>query len=321
MRTRPVASFLDFATLGPGVDTSKLDTVVQASYFDYSDPDDIPARLEGCEVALLNKVKLGKSVFDKCPDLRMIAITATGADNVDTAAARDAGIAVANVRDYCSSAVAQHVFALALSLTQQIGMYDGLVRSGVWSKGRSFSLFDFPIRELSGRNLGIVGFGSLGRAVARIGEAFGMNLLVAARVGSSARVADGRMPFDEVLAEADILSLHCPLSDATRHMIDADALSRMKRDALLINTARGALIDHEALANALRSGEIAGAGIDVFSTEPPPVTDPLLVGDVPNLIVTPHIAWAALESRQRALDQVAEDIESFYSGGTLRRLV
>jgi glycerate dehydrogenase len=129
------------------------------------------------------------------------------------------------------------------------------------------------------------------------------------------------MPFDEVLAEADILSLHCPLADATRHMIDADALSRMKRDALLINTARGALIDHEALANALRNGEIAGAGIDVFSTEPPPITDPLLVGEVPNLIVTPHIAWAAVESRQRALDQVAEDIESFYSGGALRRLV
>ncbi|MGD8341882.1 MAG: D-2-hydroxyacid dehydrogenase [Gammaproteobacteria bacterium] len=321
MRTRPVASFLDFATLGPGVSTTTLDDVVEARYFDYSDPGEVRERLERSEVVLLNKVKLDRSLIEAARDLQLIVVTATGCDNVDTAAAEEAGVAVANVRDYCSGAVAQHVFALVLSLTQQIGRYDSLVRSGVWSAGRSFSLFDYPIRELQGRNLGIVGFGSLGRSVARIGEAFGMNVLVAGRIGSADPLPEGRIPFDEVLVEADVLSLHCPLTDATRHVIDAGALARMKRDSLLINTARGALVDYEALASALQSGEIAGAGIDVFAAEPPPATDPLLGSDLPNLIVTPHIAWAALESRQRALDQAADNIAAFYAGNSLRRLV
>ena len=255
------------------------------------------------------------------PDLRLIVITATGADNVDMAAAAEVGIAVANARDYCSNAVAQHVFALILSLTQQLGPYQDLTRSGYWSRGRSFTLFDFPIRELNGRNLGIVGYGSLGQAVARVGDALGMKLLVSARVGSEQPAPEGRVPFDVVLEESDVLSLHCPLNETTRHMLDAGAFARMKRDAILINTARGALVDHEALAEALRAGEIAGAGIDVFATEPPPESEPLLGSDVPNLILTPHIAWAALESRQRVLDQAAENIASFYAGRELRRLV
>lgn len=199
---------------------------------------------------------------------------------------------------------------------------DALVRRGAWQRRRTFTLFDYPIRELSGRTLGIVGSGALGQAVARLAEAFGMKVLVAARLGTPrAEVPEGRVHFDDLLEQADVLSLHCPLNATTKHMIGAPQLKRMKRDALLINTARGGLIDSQALADALRAGEIGGAGIDVLPVEPPPEDQPLLAPDIPNLIVTPHVAWAALEARQRAFDQVIENIADFLRGGSLRRLV
>ena len=321
MPQKPVAAFLDFSTVGPGVDTSKLSELVSMNYYNFSEVAEIPARLEGCEVALLNKTELGSDLINGAPSLRLIVLAATGSDNVDINAAEEAGIAVANVRDYCSDGLAQHVFALILGLTQQISLYGELIRDGAWSKSRSFALFDFPIRELAGRNLGIVGFGFLGQAVARVGEGFGMNLLVAERPGSNDPLPTGRVPLDRVIAESDVLSLHCPLNDATRHLMDAKAFKRMKRDAIVINTARGGLIDQQALADALRNGDIGGAGIDVLPVEPPPTDDPLLAPDIPNLIITPHIAWAAREARQRVIDQIAEDIESFYAGGDLRRIV
>lgn len=321
MPSRATAAFLDFATVGPGVDTSRLDQVVDAQYYEFSEGDEIASRLEGCEIALLNKTRLGRPVLEQAKGLRMVALAATGSDNVDTEAARDAGIAVANVRDYCSDALAQHVFALILGLTQQIGLYAAAVRSGAWARSRSFALFDYPIRELAGCNLGIVGYGTLGRAVARVGEGFGMNVLVSARPGSAGPPPEGRVPLDEVIEKADVLSLHCPLTDATRNLLNADAFRRMKRDAILINTARGGLIDEPALVEALKRGDIGGAGIDVLRVEPPTPDDPLLAPDVPNLVVTPHIAWAAREARQRAIDQVAENVADFLAGGELRRIV
>jgi glycerate dehydrogenase len=321
MATKPAAVFLDFATLGPGVVTTKLDELVLARYYNFTDPCEVSSRLDGCEIAMLNKTRLDRQALSEANGLKLIVLSATGCDNVDTEAAREAGIAVANVRDYCSAALAQHVFALILGLTQQVALYDGLVRVGVWSQSRSFALFNYPIRELAGLNLGIVGYGALGHAVARLGESFGMRLLISERPGASGEPQAGRVPFAQVLEESDVLSLHCPLTDATRHLLDAEAFRRMKRDAIVINTARGALIDQEALAAALRSGQIGGAGIDVLPVEPPPADNPLLVADIPNLIVTPHIAWAARESRQRALDQVAENIAEFLAGRELRRVV
>jgi glycerate dehydrogenase len=320
MPPKPAAAFLDFATIGPGVDTTRLDQVVAARYYDFSDPAEIPGRLSGCEVALVNKARLDRAAIEGAASLRLIVLAATGCDNVDTAAAADAGVAVANVRDYCAGAVAQHVFALILGLTQKVGPYDMLVRSGAWSRSRSFALFDYPIRELAGRNLGIIGYGTLGRAVARVGESLGMSLLIAQRPGTEGPPPPGRVSLDEVLAEADVLSLHCPLSDSTRHLLDAAAFRRMKRDAIVINTARGALIDQAALAEALRAGEIGGAGIDVLPVEPPPAGHALLERGILNLIVTPHIAWAAREARQRVIDQVAENVASFLEGGELRRV-
>jgi glycerate dehydrogenase len=322
MTSKPPAVLLDFATLGPNVDTRSLDELVAARYFDYSACEELRERLMGAEIAILNKVKLDRDAIAGATELKLIVLTATGTDNVDCAAARERGIGVANVRDYCSAAVAQHVFALILGLTHHVGGYDMLARSGAWQQSRSFALFDYPIRELAGRTLGVVGFGSLGQAVAHLGRCLGMEVLVSARPGGDDEAPeDERVPFATVLREADVLTLHCPLTRDTQHMIGAVQLKQMKPDALLINTARGGLIDGTALAAALRNGEIAGAGIDVLPVEPPPRDEPLLERGIPNLIVTPHIAWSAREARQRALEQVAENIASFLAGGRLRRVV
>jgi glycerate dehydrogenase len=321
MAAKPLAAFLDFATLGPGVDTAALDALVDARYFDCTGLFELGPRLADCEIAIVNKAEVTGDAIRASKRLRLITLSATGTDNVDVAAARECGVAVANVRDYCSTSLSQHVFALVLGLTQQIAGYSALVRAGAWQNSRTFALFDYPIRELTGRALGIVGWGALGQAVARLGEAFGMHVLVAARLGTSRdRVPTDRMHFDEMLEQADVLSLHCPLNPTTKHMIGAPQLERMKRDALLINTARGGLIDSQALVEALLAGEIGGAGIDVLSREPPPADEPLLAADIPNLIVTPHVAWAARESRQRALDQATENIADFLRGGKLRRV-
>jgi glycerate dehydrogenase len=306
--------------MGPDVETSALEQLVHANYFPFSDPEDIPERIAQAEIVLVNKARLNRAMIVGARQLRLIVLSATGTDNVDVAAAREHGVAVANIRDYCSTALAQHVCALILALTQHVGRYDALVKSGAWQQSKSFALFDYPIRDLTGRTLGIVGYGSLGQAAARIGGTLGMRVLVSARP-KSAVVPAGRVAFETLLEQADVLSLHCPLTDATRHLIGAPELKRMKSDAILINTARGGLVDDEALAAALRSGEIGGAGIDVLPVEPPPDDQPLLAPDIPNLILTPHIAWAARESRQRALDQVVENIADFLDGGKLRRVV
>lgn len=321
MTQRLTAAFLDFATLGPDIDTSRLDGLVDASYYDYTDEVDTAERLQGRQVALVNKAKLSRRSIEAAGALELIVVVATGTDNVDCAAAKERGVGVANIRDYCSDAVAQHVFALTLSLTQHVSSYDSLVRHGAWANSKSFALFEFPIRELSGCVLGLLGYGALGQAVGRIGEVLGMEVLVSERARHDGAVRPGRAAFDTVLERADVLSLHCPLTTDTRHLIGRAELERMKRDAVLINTARGALVDEAALADALRGGVIAGAGIDVLSVEPPPDDHPLLAGDIPNLILTPHVAWAARESRQRALDQVAENIDSYVGGEKLRRLI
>jgi glycerate dehydrogenase len=322
MSAKPHAAFLDFATLGPNVETKALEALVDVRYHAFSDAFEVAGRLAECEIAIVNKSNVGADAIRAAKRLRLIALTGTGSDNVDVAAAKRCGVAVANTRDYCTTSLAQHVFALILGLTQQIGGYAALVRRGGWQESRTFSMFDYPIRELTGRTLGIAGSGALGQAVARLGQCFGMSVAVAARLGTPPeRVPPGRLHFDALLEQADVLSLHCPLNETTKHMIGAPQLQRMKRDALLINTARGGLIDSEALAAALRAGEIGGAGIDVLAAEPPSADHPLLAPDIPNLVVTPHVAWAAREARQRALDQVTENVADFLRGGSLRRLV
>jgi len=312
------AAFLDYGTLGPGIDTASLDELVEVEYYEYSSPNEISGRLRDVEIGIVNKARVDAATMVANPSLKFVVLAATGSDNVDLQTARQRSIAVANIRDYCTPAVVQHVFALILALTRQLKGYQAVVNAGAWQRSNTFALFDFPIRELTGKALGIVGYGSLGRGVADVGRAFGMEVLIAARPGAQ---AEDRIALDALLEQADVLSLHCPLTDANRHMIGKSELASMKPDALLINTARGALVDSAALVEALRSGGIGGAGIDVLATEPPTDEEPLLAADIPNLILTPHIAWTAAESRQRTLDQVAENVKDFLGGGELRRLV
>lgn len=279
---------------------------------------EVPARIAGMEAVFANKSVITRAMIEANPQLRLVALTATGVDNVDLAAAREGNVAVCNLRDYCTPSVVQHVFAMLLALTHRLGDYQALVRGGHWSQAGQFSVFPYPIRELQGRVFGIVGHGALGRAVARVAESFGMTVEVANRPGGEA--VAGRRNLDEMLPRLDVLSLHCPLTDASRGLINAARLARMKPDAVLINTARGALVDGKALAQALRSGRLGGAGIDVLEREPPPADHPLLDPAIPNLIVTPHIAWAARESRQRCLDELALNVESFLAGGRRNRV-
>jgi glycerate dehydrogenase len=316
------AVFLDYATVSfdGDLDPRSLHAALPGLEIrDHTAPHEIAARVAGREVVLVNKLRITREIIEASPSLRLIALAATGTNNVDLVAASERGIAVCNLRDYCTASVVQHVFGVLLLLTQKLREYDALVRSGAWQRGEQFCLLDYPIRELVGRRLGIVGFGTLGRGVARAATAFGMEVLVANRPGGSPM--PGRLDLDELLAAVDVLSLHCPLTPATQGMIGPSQLARMKRDAVLINTARGALVDAEALADALRGGRLGGAAIDVLSQEPPVDGSPLLAGDIPNLIVTPHIAWAAREARQRCIDEMAANVADFRRGGRRGRVV
>jgi glycerate dehydrogenase len=317
------AVFPDFATVSRGdIDLSALEaTGIELQLHRVTTPEQLPARLAPAEILITNKIRVGAPEMDAAPGLRLVCLSATGVNNVDLGAARERGIGVCNITAYCTTSVVQHVYALILALTHHLAGYQRLLQQGAWRDSPQFCLLDFPIRALAGRKLGIVGYGELGGAVARAAPVFGLEVLISARPGSAPATGSGRLPFEEVLAEADILSLHCPLTDQTRGLIDTAALARMKPGALLINTARGALVDSAALADALREGRIAGAGIDVLPQEPPVDGDPLLDESIPNLIVTPHVAWAALESRQRAVDEIAANIRSFLEGGRRGRVV
>jgi glycerate dehydrogenase len=315
------AIFLDYATVSfkGDLDPGPLHRALPGLEIrDRTRQEDVATSIAGHAVVLLNKLRLTREIITATPSLELIALTATGTNNVDLAAAAERGIAVCNLRDYCTASVVQHVFGALLMLTQRLREYDALVRDGAWQRGDQFCLLDFPVRELTGRTLGIVGHGTLGRGVAHAASAFGMNVLVANRPGGEPQ--PGRVDLDELLPRADVLSLHCPLTPATQGMISAARLARMKPDAVLINTARGALVDSAALAEALRAGRLGGAAIDVLATEPPVDGDPLLAGDIPNLVVTPHVAWAAREARQRCLDELAANVEDFRRGGRRGRV-
>ncbi|MEE4185971.1 MAG: D-2-hydroxyacid dehydrogenase [Gammaproteobacteria bacterium] len=315
--------FLDFDSLRPAdLELQGLQRLASVKLFGRSTADEILTRLGAAETVVVNKVHLGDTELKAAPKLRLICLAATGSDNIDLEACTARGIAVCNIRNYCTPAVVQHVFALLLNLNQHLDAYRRQVAAGAWQRSPQFCLLEPPLRELQGQVLGIVGYGTLGRAVAAAGRAFGMQILAARLPGNPTPTADPdirRLPLEALLEQSDCVSLHCPLTPTTAHLIDAPALQRMRREAVLINTARGGLVDSAALAAALRDGSIAGAGIDVLAEEPP-VSDPLLDTDIPNLIVTPHMAWSARESRQRALDQIVANIEAFYSGEPQNRI-
>ncbi len=312
--------FLDLETVDSGdLDRSRLSAcLLDWDWHKFSEPQQIIERIQSADVVISNKCVLDEVALESAARLKLIALAATGTNNVDLEAAADLGITVCNIRNYANVSVAQHAITLMLNLLTSQPWYWQNVRQGAWSNSRQFCLNDRPIREFRGLVFGVIGYGVLGRATAELAEAMGMDVLLAERKGLTAR--EGRVPFEEVIRQADVLSIHCPLSEDTRDLINKDVLRAMKPDALLINTARGGIINEEHLAAALREGVIGGAGVDTLSREPPPIHHPLLAADIPNLIVTPHNAWASRTARQSAVDQLAEVINVFASGGVLNQV-
>ncbi|WP_324710605.1 2-hydroxyacid dehydrogenase [Pseudomonas citronellolis] len=314
------AVFLDTASLDLGdLDLQPLrqvfgELVLHAA----SAPDQIAGRLREANVAISNKATISAETLAQCPDLRLILVTATGTNNIDLAAARERGIAVANCQGYGTASVAQHAILLLLALATRLPDYQAAVRAGRWQQSTQFCLLDFPIVELEGKTLGLLGHGELGGAVARLAEAFGMRVLLGQLPGRPPR-AD-RLALDELLPQVDAISLHCPLTEQTRGMIGQRELDLMKPGAFIVNTARGGLIDEQALADTLRRGHLGGAATDVLSVEPPKDGNPLLAGDIPRLIVTPHNAWGSREARQRIVGQVTDNAAAFFRGDKLRRV-
>ncbi|SEO71500.1 D-2-hydroxyacid dehydrogenase [Nitrosovibrio sp. Nv6] len=276
-------------------------------------PDQIVSQLQRATIAIINKVGLSEEILAQLPRLKMVAIAATGYDAIDIAACRKRGIAVANIRNYAIHTVPEHVFAMVLALRRNLLAYRQEIEQGAWQKSEQFCLFTHEIGELFGATMGIIGEGAIGRGTAAIARGFGMRVLFAYHASSKKKDVV-LTPLDQVLAESDVLSLHCPLSAATRDMIGIDELRKMKRSALLINTARGGLVNEAALVQALDEGLIAGAGFDVLTTEPPTNGNPLLDLHRPNFILTPHIAWAAAEAMQFLADQLVDNIEAWVAG-------
>ena len=315
------AVMLDWATMGPDLDISEMKALLpELEIYDETADDEIAGRIAGAEIVLGNKVMISESLFAGAPEMRFIGLTATGTDNIDLDAAKQHGVAVANIRAYCTESVAEHVFGCLLNLTHNLQGYAADVRGGAWQEASNFCMLTRPIRELSAMTLGIVGYGELGQGVARIGRSFGMDVIVAARPGSDS-IPEGRVSFDDLLARADVVTLHCPLTDATRGLFGADQFRAMKKTAILINTARGGLVDSQALAEALRDSEIAAAAVEVLAKEPPVDGDPLLDYAGDNLMVTPHIAWGTLEARQSAVDELTANIAAFLEGRERNRVV
>lgn len=283
--------------------------------------EDVPARVREASIVITNKVVLRGELLAALPQLKMIACAATGTDNVDLDWCRSHGIVVSNIRGYAANTVPEHAIALAMALRRNLLAYRRDVQAGKWQRSSNFCFFDHPIRDLHGATLGLVGRGSLGEGVARLAEAFGMRVLWAEHKGvDAAKVSPGRTAFEDVLRASDVISLHCPLNAETRGLIGEAELRLMKPDAILINTARGGLVDEAALVRALREGWIGGAGFDVLSKEPPREGNPLLELDLPNFILTPHVAWASAGAMQALLDQLTGNLEAFARGEPRNRV-
>ena len=307
---------LDLDSIGPtDLDLTPLyELPVQWTVYPDCKASQVSERISSADIVLTNKTAIRAPEMVQAKNLKFISLFATGTDVIDLTGASKKNIVVSNAIGYGTASVVQHVWSLILALTTNLKEHSKASIDGRWSNSRFFCLLDSPVQELDGKVLGIIGAGELGLGVAKIAEAFGMKVIFAALPGRSHSNQDNRMPFGALLKEADILSLHCPLTAETAKLISADELGSMKESALLINTARGGLIDEKALKDALTNGVIAGAAVDVLSVEPPSDGNLLIDSNIPNLIVTPHVAWVARESRQRLVNQVAENIKGFLAG-------
>lgn len=319
----PKIVFLDAATFG-NISLQRFSEIGECKIYQATAPGETIARLAGQNIVVTNKVVIDQAALaaPESQDLALIAVAATGTDIIDRAAAGQRGVRVCNVPGYAAQSVAQFTMALILELATHAGRYAADVKAGMWQKSPVFSLLTYPAVELSGRKLGIIGCGNIGGAVAQMGRAFGMEVLLAARPGAGQPVAEGRIPLEQLFRQADIVSLHCPLTPQTKNLINEKSLKLMKPSAFLINTARGALVDEAALIGSLREKRLAAAALDVISQEPPAADHPIILAasELDNLLVTPHTAWSARQSRERLLCEVAENISAFLAGKDRNRV-
>ncbi len=311
-------TILDTATLA---DTS-LDSLANLgtlSCYDLTDPQDVVSRCQDADIIITNKVVIDQKAMSQLSNLKLICVAATGTNNIDLDAAKTHNIAVTNVAGYSTPSVVQHTFALITNLLGNTHRYIQDCQSGKWQQSPMFCRLDYSVNDMSGKTLAIIGYGSLGKAVADVGRAFGVNVIISERKGHAPR--EGRVSFEEAIKTADIISVHCPLTDETRDQIAAKELNMMKSTAILINTARGGIINEADLANALANNVIAGAGVDVLSKEPAEENNPLAIYQGDNLLLTPHIAWASQESIARLVAEIALNINAFSQGEARNRLV
>jgi glycerate dehydrogenase len=311
--------FLDRATLPAEVVVRHPNFDHALASFDQTRPEDVVDRIAGADIVITNKVRLPAAVIASAPQLKMIAVAATGYDIVDVAACKARGIVVSNIRGYAQTSVPEHVFAMIFALRRSLIAYRHAVIAGRWQDAAQFCFFDYPIADLAGATLGVIGQGGLGKQVCDLGCALGMKVLVGARKGAAPDPS--RTSFEELLATSDVISLHCPLTSETQGMISDPEFEAMARRPLLINTARGGLVDEAALERALDQGRISGAGLDVASAEPPPFDHPLMrIAQRQNVIITPHVAWASREATQGLADQLINNIEAFVAGSPQNRV-
>lgn len=304
---------LDGYTLFPGdLDMQPLCALGEVAFYDRTPPELVVSRIGDAPVVLTNKVRITREIMQACPELRYVGVLATGYNVVDIEAAREYGIVVTNVPAYSTQAVAQHTMALLLASMSRVHEYDAVVKRGAWSESRDFCFFVGAAQEIAGKTLGIIGFGSIGQAVARAALGLGMRVIVHTRTVREGFSDISFVSLDELLARADVVSLHCPLTEKTQGIIGESAIAAMKRGVQVINTARGPLVDEHAMAKALESGKVACYMADVLSTEPPKADNPLL--HARNTIITPHVAWAPLETRGRLRDIAIENVRAFMSG-------
>ena len=306
---------LERNSVGTDVDVSCFEKFGEVTCYPNTVAANTSERVKDADIILANKAPLNESTLKDAPNVKLICLLATGFDNVDLAYCKSRSIKVTNVVNYCTSTVAQHTLLLALALSEKIAFYDDYVKSGAYSAQDRFSNFDRTFYDLEGKTWGIIGMGTIGRRVAGLAQAFGCRVIFYSASGKSTCTDYKRVEFDTLLQESDILSLHCPLSDRTRGLINQDALSKMKKTAVLVNVARGPVVDTRALCDALVTDRIAGAGLDVLEQEPMAKDNPLArIKDSSKLIITPHMAWASLESRTRLVDEVVKNIEAFLAG-------
>lgn len=307
--------FLDEGTIGPGVTLRKPAVPHDWTAYRRTAPEQVVERLAGAGIAITNKVPIREAALAQLPDLKLIAVAATGYDVIDIEASRARGVAVANIRGYAVNTVPEHTFALITALRRNLVAYRQQVLDGEWIRAKQFCFFNKPIWDLAGSTLGIIGAGAIGQAVGKVGEGFGMEVIYHDAYASFAPETGRLVGLEELRDNADVVTCHCPLTSETRNLIDKSFLDAMKPTSIVINTARGGIIDEDALAEAIHSGSIAGAGLDVTAAEPPGFDQPIMeLAKEPNVILTPHVAWASVGGTQTLCDQLIDNIEAFLNG-------